>query len=222
MISRLRHFCDEHLITHGPWQFPVRVFALLQKTFSKFSSMSQVGQDQVVLDLLKHKQHGVFVELGASNGVTSSNTYILEKKYKWTGLCIEANKKFYKNLIKNRSCKTVFSCVAGSEKDVLFNNDGATGKMDSAGVAMRAQSLGAILDSQDMPRIIDYLSLDVEGAEEEIILNFPFDRYRFNVMSIERPTQVLDEFLIKLGYEFHKNLPSDENILDKVYVFGQR
>ncbi|MFY0625279.1 MAG: FkbM family methyltransferase [Reichenbachiella sp.] len=212
------NFFYDKLITHG-WQFPVRLLVKYHRFFNNHFATSQDGQDMIVLGLLNNKRNGTFVDLGGSNGVKSSNTYYLENKFGWEGLCIEANPRFYKNLVKNRNCKTLFSCVAGENKKVYFNNDGATGSIDESGTAMDAVPLSQILKSQNMPSIIDYLSLDVEGYEEEILIDFPFDKYRFNVMTIERPSDALHDKLLTKGYKLHAKLEPDGFWVDNVYVY---
>ena len=61
--------------------------------------------------------------------------------------------------------------------------------------------LEEILDRTNAPRKIDYMSLDVEGAEFYVMEKFPFDKYRISVLTIERPQQELQRHLIKNGYE---------------------
>jgi hypothetical protein len=56
-----------------------------QTSYSQ-TKYSQVGQEQFVIDFLKNKKYGFFVELGASNGLLHSNTYLLENKYEWKGI----------------------------------------------------------------------------------------------------------------------------------------
>jgi len=220
MLSNIRHFLSDKLITHG-WQFPVRLLVVFQKMFSSYSHMSQEGQDKLIHDILENKRNGTFVELGASNGVTSSNSYVLENKYGWTGLCIEANKRFFKELIKNRNCKMVNSLVSDSEKELLFNNDGATGMVGDNGEPMQAQPLAQIMRENDMPAVVDYLSLDVEGHEETVLYNFPFDEFKFKVMTIERPSDRLHEKLLSSGYELHLVIKPKGNWLDNVYTHSE-
>ena len=61
-------------------------------------------------------------------------------------------------------------------------------------------SLATLLRQHAAPRVIDYLSLDVEGAEDDVLLQFPFDDYLFRVMSIERPSDMLKKVLTERGY----------------------
>jgi len=60
--------------------------------------------------------------------------------------------------------------------------------------------LATLLRQHAAPRVIDYLSLDVEGAEDDVLLQFPFDEYLFRVMSIERPSDMLKKVLTERGY----------------------
>ena len=66
-----------------------------------------------------------------------------------------------------------------------------------------------LLDNYNAPNVIDYLSLDIEGAEERVFRNFPFDKYKFLCMTIERPTPVLNKTLLSNGYVFVKNYKVD-------------
>jgi len=52
-------------------------------------SYSQLGQDLEVLKFYNNKENGFFIEIGASDGLNLSNTYLLETQYKWKGICCE-------------------------------------------------------------------------------------------------------------------------------------
>ena len=60
--------------------------------------ISESGQDFFVLDQLYYKQNGFFVDIGASDGITGSNTFVLEKFYKWNGICVDPNPSTLKSL----------------------------------------------------------------------------------------------------------------------------
>ncbi len=76
-------------------------------------------------------------------------------------------------------------------------------------------TLESVLDKNQAPKIIDYLSLDVEGAETEVLINFPFEKYTFLAMSIERPSPELNKLLFKNGYVFVKNFKVDTFYIHK-------
>lgn len=189
---------------------------------------SQKGQDEwLVYEVFKHKENGFFVDLAASDGHFYSNTWILEKKYKWKGICIEPNPTFYRKLIKCRSSINIQACIDDSIKDLLFltfqgmlggiidfdtnNNLSLTKNEIQKGIAsgkilrLTTKTLEQVLDENNAPNIIDYLSLDVEGAEQRILENFPFNKYTFLSMSIERPTPKLHRIFLENGYVFVKN-----------------
>jgi len=65
-------------------------------------SKSQVFQDLFVIYFSKLKYNGYFIEIGGGNGVDLSNTYLLEKKYKWKGIICEPDRKNQSLIKKTR------------------------------------------------------------------------------------------------------------------------
>ena len=65
-------------------------------------SYSQLGQDLEVIKFYNNKENGFFIEIGASDGIILSNTYLLETQYKWKGICYEPIPNNFKKLVKNR------------------------------------------------------------------------------------------------------------------------
>ena len=186
---------------------------------------SQYRQDEVVARLLKGKLKGYFVDLASNDAIRISNTYALETFLKWDGICLEPN-PIYWNSLSYRTCQVV-AAVVGNEtmKEVAFRfpkekatkggiiGNGFDNKVvgqNSMGMdAARLQytvRLNDVLDRFHAPGVIDYLSLDVEGSEEFILHSFPFDKYRFNIMTLERPTAVLSSILDAKGYILLKTL----------------
>ncbi|MCK7597360.1 FkbM family methyltransferase [Microbulbifer sp. CAU 1566] len=167
-------------------------------------SPSQLGQDIWVLEKTNFKKGGFFVEFGATNGVLLSNTYLLEKKFEWTGICAEPNPKFFKELQQNRSCLVRNTCISdrtGDEVEFIFaeeyggitkfaTGDNHTEKREaysSAGlkVMLKTVSLHDFLLSVDAPIDIDYISIDTEGSEYAILRNFLFSKWRVKIFSVE-------------------------------------
>ena len=72
-------------------------------------------------------------------------------------------------------------------------------------------SINTILREFDVPSTIDYFSLDVEGAEEMVMEHFPFDTYKINILTIERPSLVLQANLRANGYVF----------VEMIWYFGE-
>jgi FkbM family methyltransferase len=183
---------------------------------------SQVGQDAWVHSVVGDKRNGYFIELGASDGLYLSNTYFFEKTLNWNGICIEPNPTFHTKLQENRNCHIAHNCVSSeNDKEVEFSLCGhASGTLATAGpftlsnetIRIKTKTLDSILAQFNAPQRIDYLSLDVEGHELEILKNFPFDKYQFNCITVEHNEphtgpamqQDLRTLLTTNGYHFIK------------------
>jgi hypothetical protein len=74
---------------------------------------------------------------------------------------------------------------------------------------MQAKPLADVLKAHNAPRYIDYLSLDVEGLEHDILCTFPFTEYQFGCLGIERPTEELSKLLDENGYAPANRLGAD-------------
>lgn len=194
--------------------------------------IGQKGQDKWVIDtIFNYKTGGYFVDLAATDGVTINNTLLLERKLNWDGICIEPNPKYYDKLKKNRNCN-VTDVVVDKANDIEIkfridngelggivdidtdNNEKYRGNQlkNATILNLKTKTLEYVLDKFNAPKVIDYLSLDVEGAEERILRNFPFNKYTFLAMTIERPTPELEKVLFDNGYVFvmvSKKLPFD-------------
>jgi hypothetical protein len=81
-------------------------------------------------------------------------------------------------------------------------------------IKAKTMTHGSTLQVLTAPRVIDYLSIDIEGAEERALANFPFSEYLFNCVTIERPTQRLRELFRESGYILIKQIPG----LDCFYI----
>jgi hypothetical protein len=217
-------------------------------------SNSQCGQDLYVLEKLNYKKNGFFVELGASDGIQLSNTYILEKDLNWTGILIEPSSEF-NDLIKNRKSICFNECVSDKIAEEIFieglgndnnnwennnhfhlsslqkcfeqtlnvhgNNVRRIQIKDGISKKIITTTLDLLLDKGNAPSIIDYLSLDVEGNEYNILKNFPFEKYNFRIITVEHngaePNRTLiHELLLKNKYLYDTCLGN----LDDVYVYN--
>lgn len=165
-------------------------------------SKSQLFQDLFVQYELGRKQHGFFVEFGATNGIDLSNTYLLERHYQWRGILAEPAKCWHGDLQRNRSCVLDFRCVWDKDGQQLQFNEVADAELSTvegfASNDMHARtrqhaeryavptvSLNALLHEHHAPTEIDYLSVDTEGSELKILSAFDFDRYRIKIISVE-------------------------------------
>jgi FkbM family methyltransferase len=174
-------------------------------TFCASNSMkspAQLFQDLLVIFFLKGKHGGYFVEFGATNGLDLSNTLILEKHFEWKGLLAEPAKCWHAALKANRNVAIDTRCVwkqTGSklafketefaELSTLSNlvdkdfNKG--GRVKGATYFVETVSLNDLLRAHSAPREIDYLSVDTEGSELEILQAFDFANYNIKIMTVE-------------------------------------
>lgn len=139
---------------------------------------SQVGQDLWVM-----RYPRFFIEAGAHNGIDISNTYLLEQNG-WQGICVEPGEDF-KLLEQNRKCVCVNKALWKENRIVKFNELGCGSSISQDGKEIEAITFKTLLEDYKAPRIIDYISLDVEGAEYDVLSVFPFDEYEVLLWTIE-------------------------------------
>lgn len=174
-------------------------------------SFAQVKQDLILLDLIG--PNGYFIDLAANDAKDLTNTLVLER-HGWKGLCVEPNPIYWYGL-SHRKCTVVGALVGGTKQKVQVKfrgvYGGIMGNMDNK-LANRKKEPDAdpedrytspikeMLQIYQVPQSIDYLSLDVEGSEYEIMKDFPFEGYRIKILTVERPSKALKELLISKGY----------------------
>jgi len=170
----------------------------------KQKSMSQLGQDLWVLERTAYKRCGFFVEIGATDGVLLSNTWLLEKHFAWRGICVEPNPKFFRQLVLNRQCQAreqfvgpetgrsvefILADAYGRSSEFADGDSHKDKRMAYAAAGrvchVRSVSLDDLLEESGAPHEIDYISIDTEGSEYDILRTFPFRKWRVRLFSIE-------------------------------------
>lgn len=162
------------------------------------SSQSQLHQDLFALSELDFKRDGFFVEFGATDGVTLSNTAYLERRFGWTGIVAEPARRWHEQLKRNRSCHIETKCVWKNSASVLTFNEADIGeysaidsfssrasKRHGQKYSVETISLRDLLIKYGAPHRIDYISIDTEGSEFEILSPFDFEEFEFGVLTIE-------------------------------------
>ena len=165
-------------------------------------SKSQLRQDLFVLAHVAFKRDGYFVEVGASNGIDLSNTYLMEKEFGWRGILAEPAACWQNDLKKNRGSDIESSCVWKESGLTLAFNEvefaelstiNSFSESDSHGdfrkkgktYDVSTISLRDLLLKYNAPKQIDYLSIDTEGSEYDILSAFDFSEYSFEVITCE-------------------------------------
>tara|TARA_B100000029_G_scaffold484109_1_gene535963 strand:+ start:1777 stop:2556 length:780 start_codon:yes stop_codon:yes gene_type:complete len=183
-------------------------------------SKSQTRQDLFVLSELNLKKKGFFVEFGATDGVTFSNTYLLEKEFGYKGILAESNPKQCKNITNNRDAKIENKCVwresnmklefvdvadFSTIKEFSSNDMHSNIRKNKPTFFVETISLTDMLVKHDAPLLIDYLSIDTEGSEFEILSSHNFDQYKFSVITVEHnftnQREKIFKLLTKKGYK---------------------
>ena len=164
---------------------------------------SQLGQEIFALIENDFKRDGYFVEFGATNGLELSNTHLLEKEFGWSGILAEPALVWREELLKNRSCHINNECVWRSSGETLsfhesdepvYSTIQSLASIDDMNKSARiigkqykviTITLEDLLKKYFAPRRIDYLSIDTEGSEYEILSCFNFDAYDIRTITCE-------------------------------------
>ncbi|MER9651412.1 FkbM family methyltransferase [Mesorhizobium sp. M0199] len=175
----------------------VRSGAILKECVSY--SKSQLLQDAFCLSASSGKTNGFFVEVGVGNGIDLSNTYLLEKKFGWSGILVEPNTSYHEGIRSERSAILDVRAATSRSGDFLTfeemegegmhsrlagtSSAAATGEIKKYQV--ETASLDSILNKHDAPDVIDYVSLDTEGNEMDVLQGLSLDKRQVNVFTIE-------------------------------------
>jgi FkbM family methyltransferase len=172
---------------------------------------SQDNQDRYLeTNIFKGYKNGFYVDVGAHDGITLNNTLYFERNNNWTGINIEPIKKVFDNLVINRPnninlnyavcnndgeteffCNTGYTEMLSGIKDNFdirhFNRlqrenqqNGSTTEV----IKVKTKKLETILDENNIKHI-NYLSIDVEGAEFEVIKSINFNKVFIDVIAFE-------------------------------------
>lgn len=196
----------------------------VQRNYNLLESRSQLQQDLVAafIHSLFSDEPGYFIEFGATDGKTYSNTYCLEKRFGWSGVLAEPAKIWHRELEESRSCSIDHRCVwSTSGTDLAFNevseaeystletfsNSDYHSSIRSKGKSYFVQTvtLEELLKDYKAPSEISYLSVDTEGSEFEILRTFNFDSYKINFISVEHnftdQRSLIHDLLVRNGYQ---------------------
>ena len=190
-------------------------------------SYSQIFQDLFVIFLSNKKKNGFFIEIGVGNGIDFSNSFLLEKEYNWKGILCEPDIRNFKNIEKFRNSILVKSIISEKcTKDIEFflNNDPYSSSINKIKgtekkIYTDSVSLNYLFKKYDLKKV-DYISIDTEGNEYEILKNFDFRKYKVNIFTIEHnfnseKRQKIKILLKKNGY---KNIFKFFSYMDDWYI----
>ena len=185
---------------------------------------SQSGQDKIINNFFfKNKKKGYFIEIGAYDGIIGSNCYYFEKYLGWSGIAIEPSPFQFEKLKKNRKCKLINKAISHEIKEVEFleviegltqmsgiNDESFKENLDIISnnkiSKTKSYNLKTLTFDQIVPKNfdIDYISIDIEGSEMNLLNSIDFDSYNIKVISVENNFPETQNF---------KNLFDDKNFI---------
>jgi FkbM family methyltransferase len=174
---------------------------------------SQFFQDVWVLRSSERMRDGFFVEIGAADGLYVSNSYLLETTFGWNGVLCEPNPSFaraIRALGRDRSVLFEKAVTRRSGETVTLSDDDERSAVTSQSrrgvVHVATISPTDLMRESQAPPVIDYMSVDTEGSEPEILRAFPWRDHRVRFITVEHNhvkgrTDELDSILLPLGYD---------------------
>lgn len=208
---------------------------------------SQWGQDQIVNDRFFHnKKDGIFIDIGAHNGIMFSNSLFYEKELNWNGICIEPIPIRFEELKMNRNCICIQGCISDRtgknqflyvdcKKTSVEMLSGLVDKYDPKHVDRINKAITAFNGKTEMIDVdcflfndlleknnishVDFLSIDTEGGEFDIISTIDFSRYAVDVIVLEDnyhdPRFV--PYLAEKGFDLEERIKHDMIFVNRVF-----
>jgi len=192
-------------------------------------SQSQFGQDLLTLEYHNYKRGGTYLEIGVHDGENNNNTVLMDQKYGWNGICVDP---FMENM-EHRSCQKFYVALGSEPGKADFrygpneNSHSGLSGLDKFATTddnkkwkkkvrdfemkkVLVRTPEDVFTEANLPPVVDYMSLDVEGAEMDILQSFPFDKYCVKYATIETNNdkdkeKEMEEFMRKRGYKFEKH-----------------
>jgi FkbM family methyltransferase len=195
------------------------------------------NNDIWALQVLKQKYNGVFIEAGAA-GI--SNCLTLEKHFGWTGICLKPHSESFNELLTAKRQLPVNKCLYSYNGEVDFYEchdkqerlyyEQLSGIPDCIepwwidtvkdhGTLVKKEciTLEQIIIDYNLPTTIDFLQMDIEGLELEVLTSFPFNKYTFLAMAIESGDRY-KELLNKNNYTMVQNPFRGKSNLDHYFI----
>jgi len=193
----------------------VKFFSFVKE--NKNRSFAQNFQDLFVLYCMEEVPGEQFVEFGAADGLINSNTYLLEQSYNWTGVLAEPNTGYVNTLRTNRKCRIDNRAVfSANDKNIEFMQkedlqlSGITATIDNqdkqrSTYTVKTVTLDTLLSDHHIQRQFGFLSIDVEGAELEVLKGFDLNYWKPRSVVIEHNfhpvnSREIQDYFVRQGY----------------------
>lgn len=166
----------------------------------------QFETDKIIEAYFPDQNTGFCIDIGAADGVRGSNTYLFEKKG-WHCLCVEANpflasqaeevrdsvwrfacgrkpSKEEKFTVYNIGKRKILTSISGLKPDMRLINDNWSIINDVYDILVEVITLDILLESY-RSKLIDFISIDTEGTEMDVLEGFTFENHDVKLFIIE-------------------------------------
>ena len=199
--------------------------------FNKYNQthLPRPQPSDIAVNLLNHMENGFFVDIGANDGLSCNNSLVFEEGYNWKGICIEPHPIIFNKLINFRKKENCFNIGLGNENGNLefWSVNGAaqciSGFNKFFSDSHRERLLNEVERNNDILekipvqikktsdffkeqniKKINYLSIDAEGADFEILKGINFDEVHITLISVEADHSLdeVNQFLIENKFTY--------------------
>ena len=146
VLDELNNFRISSLPIDNSLQVTEQVINYMKKEMNIFTH-SQVNQDIWVINYFQYRRNGIFVDIGAHDGITFSNTYVLEKQLNWTGLLIEPHPRYLKSLFSHRQNSSIIPWCAYNRTEIMKFVEVSESELSISGVGGGADMLTGISET---------------------------------------------------------------------------
>lgn len=210
---------------------------LIVSQCSGYEFYGQYEQDRYLYENVFHnKKNGVFIEFGALDGIRFSNTYFFEKNFGWSGICAEPNPVLFPKLKQNRNCICIDGCISdtpGIKEFFLIHGygvglSGLIEKYTESRVEILKEEIAPYQSTYETIKVpcyrfndvlnkygishVDFMSIDIEGGEYDILKSIDFERFTIDVICVEVHYKdgKIKSFLKQKGYSHLVDIGVDE------------
>ena len=234
-------------LIHNPKPFPRktcnRSSEAVEKGDFRCSDGTTVMFSQYNQDYALYKYHfqylkrpGNYLDIATNEPTFISNSYFFDRCLGWGGICVEGNPVYYEKIYRLRSCSLLPTCVGDQDgQNVEFILHAGAGGIDSTNknvyrfadggakekkVKLRCTTVERVLNRYPSPRVIDYMSLDVEGHELPVLQGINWSSTKINVINIEVSPETrssIREFMTNVGYKELVRFPNGQQVGSVIY-----
>jgi FkbM family methyltransferase len=199
----------------------------------------QYKQDKYLNQIFKGKSNGTFVDIGAHDGITFSNSYFFEKEKNWSGICVEPIPEIFKKLNQERNCIKINGCISnkiGTEKFLRVKGEFVDTEMLSGlvedydlrhieridreikeyggskeEIEVTCYDINQVLIDNNINQV-DFFTIDTEGNELKILKTINFDQFDFDIFIVENnyETNEINNLMTANGFKRIKKIGHDE------------